>query len=458
MIDRARIIRNMELRSFFNAFFHSQSAGGLILLFFAVIAVLAANIPGLSPLHEMWEQEGGISIGDFSLNMSMRQWVNDGLMAIFFFVVGLEIKREVLVGELSDIKHATLPIFAAVGGMLVPALIFAFFNHGTPTEAGWGIPMATDIAFAVGIISLLGKRCPLGIKVFLIALAIVDDLGSIFILAIFYPSHEIHFVYFIYIALLLGVLVVVNRLNLKNQLFYIIPGILVWYFVLQSGVHSTIAGVLLAITVPARTSINELRFYVRGKSLMEKFKQHSNSEIKVLANFEQHEIIHKLKSQVDAINPMMHRFEAGMHPWVNYVIIPLFALANAGVVLDSSLLEMNTIPPLAMGISLGLLVGKPLGICLFSYISVKLKLAELPLGAKWRQIFALGVIAGIGFTMSIFINGMAFDDSSSVNLGKATILMTSIVSALLGLFFLHIFTAPEKKGHRKRIKREIINN
>ena len=364
--------------------------------------------------------------------MKIEHWIYDGLLALFFFVVGLEIKREMLVGELSSFKHAALPIFAAVGGMIVPALIYSLFNGGTPSANGWGIPMATDIAFAIGILSLLGNRVPVGLKVFLTALAIVDDLGAIIVLAIFYPTHALHFDMLLYAALVAGFLYLLNRNKVRGTLFYIIPGVVLWWLILQSGIHATIAGVILALTIPSKTIINEVRFSVRMKYLLQKFKDVSNSEIEVLANPHQQHIIHQMDNHIEEINPLMHKFESALHPWVTFAIMPIFALANSGVELSGGLMQ-DSIPPVAIGIFLGLFLGKPIGIFLFSLISVKLKFAELPSGTNWKQVFALGMIAGIGFTMSIFIDSLAFDDQNLVNIGKAAILGTSSIAAILGL-------------------------
>lgn len=422
----------LEARNFFNQFLHNESIGGVLLLICAIISLVCANVPSLGFLHELWHKEAGITIGDFSLVMKIEHWINDGLMAIFFFVVGLEIKREMLVGELSSFRHAALPIFAAVGGMVVPALIYSLFNNGTPSANGWGIPMATDIAFALGILSLLGKRVPVGLKVFLTALAIVDDLGAIVVLAIFYPTHALHFDMLLYATIVVVFLMIMNRNKVRNVLLYIIPGIVLWWLVLQSGIHATIAGVILAMTIPSRTVINEVKFSVRIKYLLSKFKDVSNSEVEVLANPAQQHIIHQMDRHIQEINPLMHKFEAALHPWTTFLIMPLFALANSGVEITWRLFT-SPVPAVATGIFLGLLLGKPIGIFLFSLLSVKLKIAELPQGTKWKQVWALGMIAGIGFTMSIFIDSLAFKDIDLINLGKATILLTSTLAAILGL-------------------------
>lgn len=435
----------MEFRHVFSQFVHNESVGGVLLLICAVVSLLCANIPALSGLHELWEMEAGVHIGSFSLSMNLETWINDGLMAIFFFVVGLEIKREMLVGELSSFKHAALPIFAAVGGMIVPAILFSLFNSGTASANGWGIPMATDIAFAIGILSLLGNRVPIGLKVFLTALAIVDDLGAIIVLAIFYPTHALHFDMLFYAAVVTGILYALNRAKVQNPLIYLIPGVVLWWLILQSGVHATIAGVILAMTIPSRSAINEVKFMVRIKYLLDKFRQVSNSEVEVLANGPQQDIIHRMDKHIQEINPLMHKFEFALHPWVTFFIMPVFALANSGV--EISLEQYSTgIPPVAQGIFFGLLFGKPIGIFLFSLISVKVGIAELPAGTKWKQVLALGVIAGIGFTMSIFIDSLAFSDPFLVNAGKAAILCTSLVAAVSGLVAMAVTCRHSQSG------------
>ena len=438
------ITSSIAARNFFNSFLHNQSIGGILLMLCAVVALLCANIPQLNHLHHLWETNLGISIGNFTLEMTLEQWINDALMAVFFFVVGLEIKREMMVGELSSLKHAALPILAALGGMVVPALIYAAFNYSHPESfSGWGIPMATDIAFALGVLSLLGKRAPLGLKVFLTALAIVDDLGAIIVLAVFYPTHALHFDMLLYAGIVVLFLYSLNRNRVNVPLLYIIPGIFLWYFIYKSGIHATIAGVILALTIPSKTVINEVRFSVSIRYWMEKFRSVSNSEIEVLANAEQQHIIHQINKNVQNINPLMHKFEAGLHPWVTFFIMPVFALANAGVLITGDLFTYP-VPTVATGIFFGLLCGKPIGIFLFSLVAVKTGIAELPSGTKWRQVFALGIIAGIGFTMSIFIDGLAFNDTNLINIGKAAILGTSLVAAVVGCLAVYI-TSPRKK-------------
>lgn len=443
MAKKNRIVTgSIAARNFLAAFLHNEAIGGILLMICAVVALMCANIPQLGFLHELWDTNVGINIGSFSLEMSLELWINDFLMAIFFFVVGLEIKREMMVGELSSLKQASLPILAAVGGMVVPAIIYSVFNWSNPESAsGWGIPMATDIAFALGVLSLLGKRVPLGLKVFLTALAIVDDLGAIIVLAIFYPTHALHFDMLVYAAVIVLLLFTFNRNRVNNPLMYVIPGIFLWYFIFQSGIHATIAGVILALTIPSKTVINEVRFSVSIKYWLEKFKHVSNSEVEVLANPEQQYILHQMEKNVRNMSPLMHKFEAGLHPLVTFFIMPVFALANAGVAISGDLFTFP-IPSVATGIFFGLLCGKPLGIFLFSLAAVKMRIAELPQGTNWKQIFALGIIAGIGFTMSIFIDGLAFSNENLINIGKAAILGTSLVAALAGCAAVY-FTSPK---------------
>ena len=443
MAKKNRIVTgSIAARNFLAAFLHNEAIGGILLMICAVVALMCANIPQLGFLHELWDTNVGINIGSFSLEMSLELWINDFLMAIFFFVVGLEIKREMMVGELSSLKQASLPILAAVGGMVVPAIIYSVFNWSDPESAsGWGIPMATDIAFALGVLSLLGKRVPLGLKVFLTALAIVDDLGAIIVLAIFYPTHALHFDMLVYAAVIVLLLFTFNRNRVNNPLMYVIPGIFLWYFIFQSGIHATIAGVILALTIPSKTVINEVRFSVSIKYWLEKFKHVSNSEVEVLANPEQQHILHQMEKNVRNMSPLMHKFEAGLHPLVTFFIMPVFALANAGVAISGDLFTFP-IPSVATGIFFGLLCGKPLGIFLFSLAAVKMRIAELPQGTNWKQIFALGIIAGIGFTMSIFIDGLAFSNENLINIGKAAILGTSLVAALAGCAAVY-FTSPK---------------
>lgn len=429
-------------------FFNSQAFCGCLLLFSAVVAIICANCSELQPFYNnLLNMEVGLKAGSAELMLPLQTWINDGLMAIFFLTVGLEIKREMIVGQLSSIKHAALPIIGALGGMVFPAVIYALFNAGSDTSNGWGIPMATDIAFAIGVLSLLGKRVPTGLKVFLMALAIADDLGSIFVIAFFYPSHAIDFLYLTLAGLVTAFMVVMNRLRVNKSLYYIVPGMLLWFLMLKSGVHATVAGVIMAITIPARSFVNELEFSKNMSLLVNHFNDVSKDSTSVLTNPEQQIVINGMDEMSSKMNPMLHRFEFHLHAISDYFIMPMFAFFNAGVVFDASLFSWP-LPPIVPGIFFGLLIGKPLGIALSCWLATKLKVAALPEGCNWRQFISLGFIAGIGFTMAIFVDGLAFLPSGLpeeqisyyVNLGKAVILLTSVTAAVVGAVSLYLTT------------------
>lgn len=434
-----RFNRGRELRNVFLSFFKNQSSGGIVLMICAIVAITIANVPSWSHFHDYLNLYFGFKLGNLEFKMSLLHWINDGLMAIFFFVVGLEIKREILVGELSSVRQAALPIFAAVGGMVVPASIYFIFNAGELSANGWGIPMATDIAFALGILSLLGKRVPLSLKIFLTALAIVDDLGAIIVLAVFYPTSEINFVLLFSAAGVLALMVLFNYMKIRKPALYVIPGIIVWLLFLKSGIHATIAGVLVAMTIPGKTTINEVRFLVGMRHFLNKFIAESRNRIEVLANPAQQEAIHNMHHKLKQVHPLMIKFEHGLHPWVTFLIMPVFALANAGVKIDFSLFT-PPLEPIVPGIFFGLLAGKPIGIFLASWIAVRFKFADLPGDINWFQVASAGVIAGIGFTMSIFIDNLAFSDQTMIDMGKAVVLFTSFVAAVLGLVAIYYST------------------
>ena len=376
----------MIVSKLFNQFFHSQTSGGILLIFCTAFSLLLANSPIAESYDAIWLTD--------MFGHSFAHWINDGLMAIFFFLIGLELKREVFVGELSDTKKAILPVFAALGGMLIPAFIFFLTNKGTDTIHGFGIPMATDIAFAVAIITMLGKRVPLSLKVFLTALAVIDDLGAIIVIALFYPNPELplDFTQFgIAIAILLG-LFALNKLKIKSMIPYIIGGIAVWWFMLHSGIHATIAGVLVAFTIP----------------------------------FDK-----------DDSKSLSAKMEHALHIPVAFIILPLFALANTAITIDGGGLAHFSIP-LASGIFLGLVVGKPVGITLFTCIAVKFGLCELPTAVNFKRVFGVGILGGIGFTMSIFVSMLAFSDPSYINEAKLMILVASLTAAIVGFIVLKI--------------------
>ena len=369
----------------FKDFFQSSNAGGILLFICVILSMLLANSNFAVPLQNILDQPLGFENDSIHLRYPVLLWINDGLMAVFFLLVGLEIKREIVEGELSSPKKASLPILCAIGGAIVPALVYLSFNAGQETASGWGIPMATDIAFALAVINLLGNRIPSSLKIFLAALAIVDDLIAILVIAFFYSS-GIETTYLLYAAIGLVVLIIMNRMNILNPYLYLIPGIFIWYFVHHSGIHATIAGVLVAMTIPT--------------------------------------------NDTDVESPL-ERLEHALTKPVNFIIIPLFAFANTNITLESEMVAGLT-SSLGLGISLGLLLGKPVGILLTSYLCTKLKLSSLPEGSTWRHILGVGLLAGIGFTMSIFIAILSFGDPLHVSEAKLSILITSLLAGIIG--------------------------
>lgn len=427
-----------------NNFLGSQWAGGLVLVVFTVIALLLANFgPTRDIYHHILNSEFGITLNRFVFSMSVEEWVNDALMAVFFFVVGLEIKREMLAGDLSNVKKATLPIAAAVGGMIVPALIYALFNRGTEFSAGWGIPMATDIAFAIGVLSLLGKRVPMSLKVFLTALAIVDDLGAILVIALFYTS-QIDFVMLGIGLAILCVLFYMNKQGVNYIPFYIIPGIFVWYTFLNSGIHATIAGVLVAMTIPTKPRFSKKYFLHKVRYFLEEFRHYDKEDKEVLANHQQFSSLMKLRLVASSTVSPAQKLEHALNPLVTFLIVPVFALANAGVVFTglSDLLIFDTTQ--GAGIYFGLLVGKPLGIFLFSWLTIKSRLAVMPENSSWGCLFGVACLGGIGFTMSIFIDNLAFFGTPYVDPGKIAVLLASLSAAIVGGIILNALSKGSK--------------
>lgn len=375
---------------------------------------------------------------------SIAHWINDLLMAIFFLVVGLEIKREILVGELASPKRAALPIFGALGGMIGPALIFVAFNMGKDTIGGWGIPMATDIAFAVGILAMLGSRIPNSLKVFLTSLAIVDDLGALIVIAVFY-TENLALEYLGYAGIVIGVLAFMNILRVRWITLYLVLGLPLWYFVYMSGVHATIAGVLLALTIPAHARVNAVNFVFSSRKALEVFENaHDDPDHDVTQSTVRRASVNAIIKNARQVLPPLHRIEYVLHPWAAFVIIPVFALANAGIEIHGGIGE-NLSDPAAIGIILGLFVGKPLGIMVLCWLAVAMKIATLPLGVTWRHILGAGMLGGIGFTMAIFIANLAYASSqTTLEHAKLAILVASALSAIGGsLILLSCKSKPE---------------
>lgn len=383
----------MLITNYFKKFLHSSQSSGILLIICVAVSLIIANSSAGEAFQRLLDTKIGTEI--FHLNYSLSIWINDGLMAIFFLLVGLEIKREIVEGELSSFKSASLPIVAALGGMLVPALIFFLFNQGTDYVKGWAIPMATDIAFSLAIISMLGKRVPLSLKIFLAALAIVDDLGAIVVIAIFYTD-QIHWDYLGLSALMVTILIALNFLKFKKHIFYIIPGVFLWYFMHHSGIHATIAGVLLAFTIPTNVSDTE-------------------------------------------VSPL-EKLEQKLHLPVNFLIMPLFALANTNITFKDGMVD-SLFTNFGYGIILGLFLGKVIGINLFSFVFIKLKISTLPDKSSWNQMIGVGLLAGIGFTMSIFIALLSFKDHPEIqDEAKFAILAASVISGLAGYTLLRLIS------------------
>ena len=416
-------------------YLHHQSTAGILLLFSAFAAIVWANSPWGAVYTHLWEYEISVRVGTYEITNTVHHWINDGLMAMFFFVIGLELKREIMAGELSDIRKAMLPLVAAAGGMILPAVIFILFNPTGEANNGWGIPMATDIAFALGIISLLGKRVPLSLKIFLTALAIADDIGAVLVIAFFYTSH-ISTDSLVMGAIFMAVLLAANYLGIRNTLFYGLVGIGgVWLAFLMSGVHATIAGVLAALAIPARTKINEEKFIAALEEKLRQFHLIPPNDVTLLEPA-QYEVIENIHELTKAAGTPLQKLEHQLHPWVSYLIMPLFALANAGIVIDTSILGELFTTNLSLGVMIGLIAGKFLGVVVFCWIMIKLKLSVLPAGMNWAHLLGAGLLAGVGFTMSLFITTLAFDIPQFVTEAKVGIFTASIVSGVLGYFAL----------------------
>lgn len=418
----------------FQKFFTTQASGGVILLIVAIIAIAWANSPWADSYFGLWNMPVSISIGGFTLDKPLIIWINDLLMAVFFFVVGLEIKRELIIGELSSIRQASLPIIAALGGMIVPALFYTGFNAGTETMSGWGIPMATDIAFAIGILALIGDKVPLALKIFLTALAIVDDLGAVIVIAAFYTS-DLSIIHLLYGSIVLAALILCNRLHIRHIVVYILLGLILWFLFLKSGVHPTIAGVILAFTIPVRARINSALFVRQNKEIISNIESGNNIGAYVPATKEFNSNVFELESLSEQIQSPMQRIEHKLHYWVAFFIMPVFALANAGLTIDVSLLS-DISNNVSMGIITGLVLGKVIGISLFSWLSVKAGISTLPSNVKWKQLIGVSCLGGIGFTMSLFVAGLAFTKDIYMQEAKLGILTASLIAGIIGIIVL----------------------
>ncbi len=419
----------------FRTFIRNEVSSGILLIVSAGVALIWANSPFADSYHALWDTHLSFHYEGFVVSESLLDWINDGLMAMFFFVVGLEIKRELMAGELASPRHAALPLIAAAGGMLVPALIYTAFNFGTPEVVGWGIPMATDIAFSMGILHLLGNRVPSSLKIFLVSLAIADDLGAVLVIALFYTS-DISFTSLFIGFALLGLVGLLNRLGVRSTLAYGVLGIGgVWLAFLFSGVHPSIAGVLMAMMIPATIRIEPERFVDRSRSMIDRFEQAGYPQRDILTNRPRQAALLDLDVITDHSLTPLQRLETALHPWVSFLILPLFALANAGVTIDADL-GAAAMHPVTVGIALGLLVGKQVGVTGFAWLAVRFGLAELPTNVRWSQLYGVSWLAAIGFTMSLFIGGLAFEDPQYLAMAKVAVLGASVVAGIVGVVIL----------------------
>ena len=427
----------------FERFAARETSGGLVLLLCAVIAVVWANSRWADSYHHLWEFEFVLGAGARLARFTLHQAINDALMVVFFFLVGLEIKREILVGELASLKHAALPMAGALGGMLVPAALYWMLNRSGPGANGWGIPMATDIAFALGVLALLGSRVPTSLKVFLAALAIADDIGAVLVIALFYSTGVVWSAVAVVVAVLMLALGA-NVAGVRRPWVYALLGIVLWLAVIASGVHATVAGVLLAFTIPSRTRINESEFLRRARAALQRFDDSlvelpsTAAASTVLTNAGSQEALHSLERLCEQAQPPLHRLEHALHGVVALGIMPLFALANAGVSLEGNLLAALS-SPITLGVTLGLVLGKPIGITLFAWGAVRSGLAEKPTGVPWSALHAVAWLGGIGFTMSLFVSNLAFtgpDAGRLLDSSRLGVFAGSIVAGTVGYLLL----------------------
>jgi Na+:H+ antiporter, NhaA family len=420
-----------QFQRFFTRFVH----GSYPLFAAAMVAMVWANL-SYQTYHDVWHAELSLSLGPLHVSKSIAHWIDEALMTIFFFTVGLEIKREFLVGGLSSIRQAALPVMAALGGMLVPAAVYAFINYDAPSAHGWGIPMATDIAFSLAVLGLLGKRIPSGLKLFLSAFAIADDLGAVMVIALFYTS-ALNWTSLLAGGIFVLALFITNRLWIHAWLVYLLLGIGLWVCILNSGIHATVAGVIVAMFIPARGKVDTDGFVRRVESLLEKLKCGPQScGASILLNREHLNTVQAIDLACRQVETPLQQLEHGLHPWVAYAILPLFALANAGIALHGFDWGGALVHPLSLGVFLGLVLGKPVGIAFFSLLSLKLFKSQLAEGVTQRHIVGVGFLGGIGFTMSLFIAGLTFSDPQILDVAKLGIVAASVVSGLLGYLIL----------------------
>jgi NhaA family Na+:H+ antiporter len=420
----------------FQRFSKNEAASSILLIVATIIALIWVNSEIGETYHSFWHTKVSFTFGHFHISKTLLHWVNDGLMSLFFFTVGLEIKREILVGELATPKKALLPVIAALGGMVVPGLIYAALNIGSSTIHGWGIPVATDIAFSLGAVAVFGRRLPVGLRIFLAAFAIADDLGAVVIIAIFYTQKIVWSYLIICLFLTLG-LAVANFLWIRWTLVYAGLGLALWFFILGSGVHSTIAGVVVSLFVPARGRYDTDNFLQNVKKITEKFEcEEQSCGYSILLNEEHMHAVQALEMACHDVETPLQRLMHALHPWVAFLILPFFAMGNTGLIFRGIVFSEAVSNPVILGIIFGLVVGKPIGILLFSYLSVKTGIASLPQEVRWTHIFGGAMLGGIGFTMSLFLSELSFTDPHIIDHARIAILTGSILSAVFGMSYL----------------------
>jgi Na+:H+ antiporter, NhaA family len=409
-------------------FARMEASSGILLLAATIAALVWANSPWEQSYKAIWTVHVSIGLGRFILTETRQEWINDGLMSLFFFLVGMEIKREVLIGELSSLRRAAFPFISALGGAIVPALLYLAVTHGGDAQEGWGIPMATDIAFALGVLIVLGSRVPVSLKIFVTALAIVDDIIAVLVIAFFYTDR----IHILSLALgLAGVALafVANLAGVRRPVVYAVIGVFVWCAVLKSGVHATVAGVLLAFTIPARTYVDRDVFLKHSRTLLDRFEAAPPNSI------DAHSALHSMESQYALVESPLQRIEGFLHPWISFLVMPLFAFANAGVRILGNGMAAAT-HPVALGVVLGLFLGKPLGISISAWLSTRTGLATRPPELSWVSIFGAGCLSGIGFTMSLFIADLAFGDGPLLDMSKIGTMAASLAAGICGSFIL----------------------
>ncbi len=417
----------------FQRFFRTETAGASVLLLFGLSALLLANSPLADVYEHLWQVRLAFGITEHPLSLTLHQWINDGLMAVFFLLVGLEIKRELVVGELASVRKAALPFVCAIGGMLVPAALYLICNPNEANARGWGIPIATDIAFCLGTLALIAPNAPTGARVFLASLAIVDDMGAVLVIAVFY-SHGLVWTALAAAGMIIALLIALNVIGVRHLWPYLLAGIALWYFVHESGVHATVAGVVLAFTIPATTRINAAKFARKARLVLDRFDRAKSGDQPLPVGKRQQEALFAIDHVSEGVIAPVLRLEQALHNFSAFVVMPLFAFANAGVRIGGQSHQTEV----TLGVLLGLVIGKPLGVIIAAVGAVKSGIGVLPRGVRWTSLLGCACLAGIGFTMSLFIAMLAFDEPGPLNAAKSGILAGSLVAGIAGTVVLRI--------------------